>query len=75
MAERVVQGMVAERLKELGVKGVLIQMADNGQILELTCEMPMCYCPKGREHFDPWPDPRYTRPNANGHPALTITRP
>lgn len=49
---------VAERLKALGVKGVLIQMAKNGQILELRCEMPTCYCPKGPEHIDPWPDPR-----------------
>jgi hypothetical protein len=28
-------------------------MAERGQLLELRCEMPMCYCPKGREHFDP----------------------
>jgi hypothetical protein len=30
-----VQQTVAERLKALGVKGVLLQMATNGQILEL----------------------------------------
>jgi hypothetical protein len=75
MAERAVQGTVADRLKELGVKGVLIQMADNGQLLELTCEMPTCYCPKGREHFDPWPDPRYGperkwSPSADHYPTL-----
>jgi hypothetical protein len=27
-------------------------MAQRGQILELRCEMPMCYCHKGRGYFD-----------------------
>src|SRR6266581_1538124 len=72
-----VQGPVLERLKTLGVKGVLLQMAKNGQILELRCEMPMCYCPNGREHFDPWPDPPYApghewSPNADHHPTLKM---
>jgi hypothetical protein len=75
MAARAGQRTVAERLKELGVKGVLIQMANHGQLLELTCEMPTCYCPKGREHFDPWPDPRYAperkwSPSADHYPTL-----
>lgn len=47
------------RLRDLGVKRVLVEMARNGQILELKCEMPTCYCdhPDRRRHFDPWPDP------------------
>jgi hypothetical protein len=66
---------VVEGLKTRGVKGVLIQMAENGQILELKCEMPTCYCPKGRKHFDPWPEPRYAperkwSPNADHYPTL-----
>jgi hypothetical protein len=28
-------------------------MAKRGQIIELRCEMPMCFCHKGRGHFDP----------------------
>ena len=28
-------------------------MAERGQIVELRCEMPKCYCHKGRGHFDP----------------------
>ena len=28
-------------------------MAQRGQIIELRCEMPKCYCPKGRGYFDP----------------------
>jgi hypothetical protein len=27
-------------------------MALRKQIIEVRCEMPMCYCHKGREHFD-----------------------
>lgn len=45
---------VAEELRgRLKMKGVLVEMAKLGQILELRCEMPQCYCPKGRTHFDP----------------------
>jgi len=68
-------GDVAQRLKALGVGGVLIQMAKRGQLVELRCEMPTCYCPKGRRHFDVWPDPRSSAgnawsPNADHYPKL-----
>jgi hypothetical protein len=68
---------VAENLKARGVKGVLLQMAKNGQILELRCEMPTCYCPKGRKRFDPWPSPRHApghdwSPNADHYPTLKV---
>jgi hypothetical protein len=43
---------VAEKLRERGVRGVLVQMAERGQLVELRCEMPQCYCPKGRAWFD-----------------------
>jgi Recombinase len=43
---------VADQLRARGVRGVLVQMAERGQIIELRCEMPMCYCDEGREHFD-----------------------
>jgi hypothetical protein len=66
---------LATQLEELGVKGVLVRMARNGQILELKCEMPTCYCPKGPKHFDPWPKVRYAperawAPNADHYPTL-----
>ncbi len=78
-----VQGTVAERLQALGVgvRGVLVQMAKNGQILDLKCEMPTCYRerehPDGRKRFDPWPDPRYApenkwSPNADHYPTLKM---
>jgi hypothetical protein len=44
---------VADQLRSLGVKGVLVQMAERGQLLELKCEMPQCYHHKGRRAFDP----------------------
>lgn len=44
---------VADQLRRLGVKGVLVQMAERGQLLALKCEMPQCYHHKGRGEFDP----------------------
>jgi hypothetical protein len=44
---------VVNRLREIGVvRGVILQMAKRGQILEVRCEMPECYYPKGRKVFD-----------------------
>ena len=37
----------------VGTRGVLVQMAQRGQIIELRCEMPKCYCYKGRGYFEP----------------------
>jgi hypothetical protein len=46
---------VADQLRALGLKNsnVLVRMAENGQLLELKCEMPQCYHHKGRGVFDP----------------------
>jgi hypothetical protein len=44
---------LAGRLRALGTRGVLLQMAQRGQIIELRCEMPKCYCHKGRGYFEP----------------------
>ena len=46
---------VADRLRELGLKNsnVLVRMAEHEQILELKCEMPVCYHHKGRGVFKP----------------------
>lgn len=43
---------VADQLHELGVRGMLLQMAKRGQVIELRCEMPKCYCPTGRTCFE-----------------------
>jgi hypothetical protein len=42
-----------QKLQERGVRGVLLQMARDGQITDVRCEMPQCYCFGGRRHFDP----------------------
>ncbi len=47
---------VADELRTLGVRGVLITAAEQGKIEKLACAMPECLCPKelgGREHFEP----------------------
>lgn len=43
---------VGDKLQALGISGVLWLMAERAQILELACEMPTCYCPKGRSWFE-----------------------
>jgi hypothetical protein len=50
---------VAARLKELGVKGTLINAAEQGYITQLACMMPKCFCPEelgGACHFEPVTD-------------------
>ena len=46
---------VAKRLRELGVKGILITAAERGYITEVKCGMPKCFCPEelgGAWHFE-----------------------
>ena len=42
-----------ERLEALGVGGILWQLARDGQIIAVRCEMPQCYCFRGRRYFEP----------------------
>ena len=47
---------VAARLKDLGVKGVLVKAAEQGYITPLECKLPRCFCPEelgGATHFEP----------------------
>ena len=39
-----------ERLEALGVRGILWQLARDGQIIDVRCEMPQCYCFRGRSY-------------------------
>jgi len=66
---------LADRLRKRGVRGVLVTMAQHGQLLELRCEMPTCYCPQGPYKFDPWPTDRTSNqrdwaPNPDHYPTL-----
>ncbi len=45
---------MAERLRALGVKGILVRAAELGYITEVKCGMPKCRCPGqlgGASHF------------------------
>lgn len=58
-----------EQLKGLHVRGILMQMAERGQLLQLTCEMPKCFYSRGRRAFDPKThSPTDWAPSADHHP-------
>jgi hypothetical protein len=51
---------VARKLKDLGVKGILVKAAELGCITEVKCAMPECFCPEelgGAWHFEPVASP------------------
>jgi Recombinase len=64
----------AEYMREhLNLSGVLVQLAKRGQLLDLQCEMPSCYCPKGRKHFDAKTNPMTDwAPNPDHYPILRM---
>ena len=62
---------VADELRRLRVKGVLLQMAERGQLLAVKCEMPQCYHHKGRGVFDEVTTPRRKwAPSPDHYPIL-----
>src|SRR4051812_29059356 len=62
---------VADQLRELGVQGVLVRMAERGQLLAVRCEMPQCYHHKGRGAFDEAKTPRTDwAPSPDHYPIL-----
>jgi hypothetical protein len=69
--EAIIGDTLAGELRKLGTRGVLVQMAQRGQIIELRCEMPKCYCHKGRGYFEPIsaPLPAWA-PTADHYPRL-----
>ena len=67
-------GGLVERLDNLKVtRGIIVQMAKAGQLREIRCEMPTCYCPDGRREFA---KRRRTMPqwalNADHYPTLRM---
>ena len=47
---------MAKRIRDLGVKGILITAAERGYITEVKCGMPQCFCPEelgGAWYFEP----------------------
>jgi hypothetical protein len=61
-----------ERLQGLGVRGILWQLARDGQLLHVRCEMPQCYCFRGRRHFDPVSTGSHWSPTADHYPRLKM---
>ena len=61
-----------ERFEELGVHGILWQLAMDGQIVDVRCEMPQCYCFRGRRYFDPAPLCSDWSPTADHYPRLKM---
>jgi len=62
----------AERLKALGVRGILWQLARDGQIIDVRCEMPQCYCPRGRRDFERRSTRSTWQPTADHYPKLKM---
>jgi hypothetical protein len=60
---------VSYELQAMGIRGVLIEMAERGLISELRCVMPKCYCLGGRGYFDlTSTSPDYWIPSADHYP-------
>jgi hypothetical protein len=59
-----------ERLATLGARGILRQLARDGQIVDVRCEMPQCYCFRGRRYFAPASPPSDWSPTADHYPRL-----
>ena len=62
----------AEKLRALGVRGILWQLARDGQIIDVRCEMPQCYSFRGRSHFDPRSAGSDWEPTADHYPRLKM---
>jgi hypothetical protein len=61
-----------EKLEILGVHGILWQLARDGQIVDVRCEMPQCYCSRGRGHFEPKGPHSDWEPTADHYPRLKM---
>jgi hypothetical protein len=61
-----------EQLESLGVHGILRQLARDGQIVDVRCEMPQCYCFRGRRYFDPSSAGSDWSPTADHYPRLKM---
>ena len=59
-----------EELERLGVRGILWQLARDGQLTDVRCEMPQCYCFRGRREFDPRGTGSDWEPTADHYPRL-----
>lgn len=61
-----------EKLKHLEVRGILLQLARDGQIIDVRCEMPQCYCFRGRRYFEQSSTGSEWSPTADHYPRLKM---
>jgi hypothetical protein len=61
-----------QKLERLGVHGILWQLARDGQLVDVRCEMPQCYCFRGRRYFDPRSERSDWEPTADHYPRLKM---
>jgi hypothetical protein len=61
-----------DKLERLGARGILRQLARDGQLIEVRCEMPQCYCFRGRRHFEPSSSGSHWSPTADHYPKLKM---
>jgi hypothetical protein len=61
-----------ERLEALGARGILRELARDGQIIDVRCEMPQCYCHRGRRYFEPSSTGSDWSPTADHYPRLRM---
>jgi len=59
-----------EKLEARGVRGILWQLARDGQLIDVRCEMPQCYCVRGRSYFEPRSGRSDWEPTADHYPRL-----
>ena len=72
-AARAARKSVVRRLEKVGVRrGILHQLAKDGQILYVRCEMPQCYCSRGRMYFDARPPFTDWTATADHYPMLKM---
>src|ERR1039457_4616785 len=64
--------MAVEKFAAWRVRGILSQLARDGQIVDVRCEMPQCYCYRGRKHFDPRGPYSDWEPTADHYPRLKM---
>jgi hypothetical protein len=61
-----------EKLEAWGVRGILWQLARDGQLIDVRCEMPQCYCFRGRTYFEPRSAGSDWEPTADHYPRLKM---
>ncbi len=62
---------LADQLRKLNARRILVRAAEQGRITDLLCAMDECLCPHGRGYFEPaTPDLSDWMPTNDHHPTL-----